>query len=233
MIIRTLLSVFLLSVAVYSSASAQTYTLGFDQTRYDVAVGAIVDVNLVLTEEITAGQTSRLAAGGDDGLFAYSADTDFTNFNGSARGISFLSAVPDELFTIVNDDTRGVIVGPSNVSFEGVEDFVSNDSDMELGVGGTMVSENVYSIELATLSFNADVDDTATLLELGPHVSGDQFFFLFADDFVPEIIYTQSQIVIGDEAEAFRLSVPEPGSAAILLLVAGIGILKRRKICLA
>ena len=229
--IRTLFSAIVLSVVVCSSASSQTYTLGFDQSRYDVAVGTLADLDLILTEEITSGQTSRLAAGGNDGLFGFSADIDYTTFNGAARGVSFFSFnLEDEFTTEFADSGESITLGPSNVSFEGTEDFVNSDSDMENGVGGMMISENVYAIQLATIKFNADIDDTATLVELGPHLSAEGIPFLFADTFVADIKYTPSQIVVGDDAIAFRLSVPEPNSGAILALLAGTGFLNRRKI---
>jgi len=226
---RIISSVFILSVtALCSTVAAQTYTLGYDQNRYDATLGGTVDIRLILTEEIANGETSRLAAGGNDGLFAFSADTDYSMFNGSARGVSFSTLLLNDLFTIgFSGSGNDVTTGPSNVSFEGAEDFANNDTDGETGVGGVMVSANVWEIELATLTFNADVDDTATLLQPGPHISNSANPFLFADSFEADIIYRPSQIVIGN---GVPFNIPEPGSAVVLALLAGVGMLKRRRI---
>lgn len=225
---RNILSVFVLSVTAFcSTAAAQTYTLGYDQIRYDAVLGGTVDVTMILTEEIANGETSRLAPGGNDGLFTFSADTDYSMFNGSARGVSFSSLLLDPLFTTgFAGSGQDVTTGPSNVSFEGTEDFANNDNDGETGVGGTMVSANVWEIELATITFNADVDDTATLLQSGPHTSVDANAFLFGDGFVADITYRPSQIVIGD---GIPFSIPEPSSAVVLALLAGVGMTKRRR----
>jgi len=200
-------------------ASAQSYTLGYDSTRYDVNAGDTVDVMVILTEEISGAEVSRLAAGGADGLFAFSAGVDYSMFTGGT-GSTFNSLVLDPRFTGGSAGSgQDVTDDPGLVSFEGVEDFNGNDVDGEAGVTGTMVSSTIYELELATLTFDAGSLGSVTTLDLREHVSGAANPFLFGDNAVPDIAFSSAVINV----------IPEPGSACVVALLAGIGLIRRRR----
>ena len=203
-------------------AFSQTYTLGYDTTQYNTNAGGIVDAVVVLTEEVTGAEVSRLAAGGNNGLFSYSLGIDYSVFSGSA-GSTFNSVVLDPLFVGgFSGSGEDVTDDPGVVSFEGTENFASNDSDGENGVGGTMVATDIYEIALATVRFNAGAAGSRTTLTLQEHVSPAANPFLFSDGIAPEINFTASEIFVAN-------AVPEPSSAGVLALLAGVGILRRRR----
>lgn len=217
-----LATAFILSVAVSSSAFAQTYTIAYDQTRYNVDAGNTVDVTVLLREEISGAEVSRLAAGGNDGLFAFSLGLDYSMFTGGANGSTFSSLVLDPQFaegsagsgSDVTDDSANRVV-----SFEGTEDFAGNDVDGETGVGGTMVAANTWEVNLATLTFNAGDQGSLTTLQLRTHTNAGANPFLFGDGSTPDIGFTTAEIGV----------IPEPGTASLIALVAGIGLVRRRR----
>ena len=221
--IRTIISaVALLTVAISSSATAQTYTLGYDQTLYTTTVGSTVDVQLVLTEQIAGSEVARLAVGGNDGLFAFSADTDFSVFTGGATGSIFNGTViiNPAFAGVLLDSGQAVTTGPGNVSLEGNEG-TSDSGDGEFGVNGVMVSPTEYQLVLATLQFDAGDVGSLTTLELGDHVNPLAPPFLFGDGTTPDIGFVNSQILV--------TAIPEPGSLAFITLIAGAGLLQRRR----
>ncbi|QEG24152.1 PEP-CTERM sorting domain-containing protein [Mariniblastus fucicola] len=202
-------------VACCSQGFAQTYSLGYDQTRYDVSPGDSVDVTLILTEEIADGETARLAGGGTDGLFAFGLGVDYSSFTGGASGSTFGSITFNSDFLQSDPDFVQVFDSGSVVSFE-----TSETSGQ--GVSGMMISPNEYQLELATLSFDAGAINSLTTLQLRTGeapVTNPALFF--ADGETPAVGFGSTQIFVN--------AVPEPGSAAILAIVAGVGVLRRRR----
>ena len=202
---------------------AQTYTVGLDQAQYTVVEGGSVDVVVVLTEEIAAGQTARLAPGNNDGLFAFGTGLDFSSFTGAANGSTFNSLVLDPLFTGGSANSgEDVTVGPGVVSFEGTEDF-TNDADGEPGVTGTMVSATVWELSLATLTFDAGDLNSLTTLQLQDHVAPDASPFIFANGagagVTPPVAFSSSTILV----------VPEPAAASLIFLGLGAGLFRRKR----
>ena len=228
--IRTIFSAVALSiVAVSSTVTAQTYTLGYDQTLYTATAGSTVSAQLILTEEITGSQVARLSAGVDgmgdplnDGLFAFSSGTDFSVFTGGANGSVFNGTVifnPDLMGAGTLQTGQFITTGPGNVSLEGQEDFGA-DTDMEVGVNGVMVTPTRYELLLATIEFDAGDVGTLTTLQLGDHINPSGPPFLFGEGATPPINLVNSQILV---------VVPEPGSLAFVTLLAGAGLLRRRR----
>ena len=221
--IRTIFSAVALSiVAVSSTVTAQTYTLGYDQTLYTATAGSTVSAQLILTEEITGSQVARLATGGDNGLFAFSSGTDFSVFTGGANGSVFNGTVifnPDLMGAGTLQTGQFITTGPGNVSLEGQEDFGA-DTDMEVGVNGVMVTPTRYELLLATIEFDAGDVGTLTTLQLGDHINPAGPPFLFGQGATPPINLVNSQILV---------VVPEPGSLAFVTLLAGAGLLRRRR----
>jgi len=209
-------------VAFGSQLSAQTYTVVFDQTDYQVAEGSTVDVQVFLREEITAMETARLAVGGNDGLFTFSTGIDLTGVTGAASGSDFNSLVLFPEFSDVDAGSgEGVTLGTRVVSFEGAENF-GIDPDMELGVNGQQVSSMVYEVELATLTFDAGDLNSVTTLQLQEHALASANPFFFADNAQPAIAFGSSRITV-------VAAVPEPGSVAILGFMLGSALLRRKR----
>jgi hypothetical protein len=199
-----------------SHVNAQTYTLGFDQAEYNVDPGATIDVTLVLTEEITGGETSRLDTAGS-GLFAFGLGVDYSAFTGAARGSAFDSLIfnaeflqNDPDFTKIEDDTVNSIV-----SFETSETSGA-------GINGTSLSANLFELDLATLTFTAGDAASITTLQIGngqSPITNPPIFF--ADGSTPDVAFGSGQIIVS--------AVPEPGSAAILAVFACAGLMTRRR----
>lgn len=215
MTIRTILSAVALTVvAVGSSATAQTYGLGYDQTRYDTT-GESVEVTLFLTEDVSDGSTSRLAtANPNDDLFSFSVSVDYGSFTGGSgstfSSLEFASGFvqsSDAVFTRIQDSG-------TRVSFE---------STVGLGDGlpGTLVGADLYEIPLATLVFDAGDFGSVTTLQSGLTELVGNEDLLFEDNATPELTnFGTAQIFV---------AVPEPGSAAFIALLAGAGMIKRRR----
>ncbi len=214
--VRAFLSIAALALtfAFTSDVSSQTYTLGFDQTGYNINPGTTVDLTLILTEDISGGGTSRLAPGGDDGLFAFGAGINYSSFTGTGGGSTFNSLIFNSEFLQSDPDFTKISDDGSVVSFETSETSGS-------GISGTMISASEYTLELATITFNAGDAGTNTTLQLQVGELPITNPFLFADGANPTVGFGSSQIIVN--------AVPEPGSAAILILVAGAGLLKRRR----
>jgi len=180
-------------------------------------------VTLILTEEITGAEVSRLLTGNNDGLFAFSTAVDFSSVSGAANGSPFSSLALNDLFTGGSAGSgEDVTLGNGIVSFEGTEDFTGNDTDGETGVGGTMTSATTFELALATLTFQAGDIDSTTTLQLQEHVSADANPFLFGDGFAASSVGFGSSTI-------FVEAVPEPSSAAILALIGCTGLVTRRR----
>ena len=211
----------ILALVSTSEISAQTYSIGFDQADYQVDAGESFDAILFLTEDISDGGASRLDAGGDNGLFSFSAGIDFSSFSGGATGTIFDSLVLGEQFaTGFAGSGQDVTVGDGVVDFEGTESFTFNP-DGEVGAGGIMVSANEFVLELATLTFTAGADGSVTTLQTQAAASPAANPFIFGDGASPPIGFTSSTVSVS--------AIPEPGSVAVLALIAGAGLLRRRK----
>ena len=183
-------SLLFVSFAV-AQIQAQTYTVGFEQSEYFIGPDDSITLTLVLTEEITAGQTARLAAGGDDGLFGFGVGVDFSAVSGTGGGSTFGSLVVDPAFE--QDGTTNV--GATDVSLEASEDLIAN-ANGEFGVGGQITSANTYKVNLGELTFNAgDVGSSTTLLAID-HVTPNANMFLFADGFQPTINFSSTVISV-------------------------------------
>ena len=221
--IRNILAFALTLFAFSSQGMAQTYSIGYDQTRYEVQEGGTVSVDLVLVEEITGGETARLADGGDNGVFTFSADTNFSAFTGDAgsvfNGVASVNIdlMGDPFFT---GSGQFVTEGADSVSLEGIEDFGS-DPDGEIGVNGVMITPTRFELVLGTLQFDAGSVGSLTTLQSGIHVDPAANPFLFGGDtpFEPTLNFGSAQIFV----------VPEPGSITFIALLAGAGFLKRRR----
>ncbi len=185
----------LLCVVAYAAPQlqAQTYTLGFDQEQYVVAPGDSVSLTLVLTEETGTGQTARLAAGGDNGLFGFGLGLNFSTVSGGSNGSTFRSLMVDPTFA--QDGTTNI--GTTDVSFEASEDVIAN-TDGEFGVGGQMTSANTYEIDLGTVTFVAGDLGTNTTVQAIDHVVSTANVFLFADGEQPTINYSSTEILVSD-----------------------------------
>ncbi len=212
-----------LLIAVFCGNShAQTYSLGYDQVRYRANPGETVDVNVILTEEITGAEVARLATGGDDGLFAFGASVDFSTFTGDT-GASFVSWQLAPEFSAADAAVgNGLVIGNGEVSFEGVENFGS-DSDGEVGVNGVMISSTEFQILLGTMTFQVGSPGSETFLALQDHTDPAANPFLFGDGSTPEIGFARIE-------DGFSIAaVPEPGSAAFIVAFGLIGLARRRK----
>ncbi len=218
--IRTIFSIALLTLATCgTSVVAQTYTLGFDEANYTVGAGDVVTAQVILTEQIMGTETARLAAGGDNGLFAFAADVDFSSFTGGSGSTFDTFALEDTFAEGFAGSGEDVTVGPSNVSFEGTESF-TNNPDGEVGVGGVAIDDSTYVVVLGTFTFNAGAVGSVTTLQLGDHVSPAANQFLFGQGATPDINFSSSIITV---------AVPEPGSAAVLALLGCAGFMTRRR----
>lgn len=221
---RTFLAAAAVLLLTFSSqAFSQTYTLGYDQARYEVAEGGTIDIDIVLREQITGAEMSRLAAGGDDGLFAFGASVDYSVFTGDV-GSTFASFTLDAEFDDRDAQVGGGLVHDIGVevSFEGVENF-GIDTDGEDGVSGRMITPTLYEITLGTVTFNAGSRGSTTSIQLQDHTDAGAVPFLFADGDTPEVIYATQfngvSIVV----------VPEPSTAVFFTAIALTGILRRRR----
>lgn len=216
--IRTIFPAVALTLfAVCSSASAQSYAIGYDQTSYTSA-GEQVAVTLILSEDISGGGTSRLSdADRSDDLFSFNLSVDYSSFTGAANGSRFASLEfangfvqsSDTTFTTTND-TGTVVSFESNV---GLGD----------GVAGTAISASLFEVELATLIFDAGDNGSITTLQSGltELTTGNPPLF-FEDGGQPDIDEFRS-------GQIFVNAVPEPSSVAFIALLAGAGLIKRRR----
>lgn len=219
---RTLLAAAALSlIAFCSQGIAQTYTVGFDANMYDIDINDTVDVDLFLFEDVSDGSTSRLAAGNDDGLFTFSLGIDYSAFTGTANGSVYNSLTLDPLFTTgFAGSGSDVTDNPGLISFEGTEDFAGNDTDGENGVGGFMVSADLWAVQLATVTFDAGDAGTVTTLQARSHEDPNGNAFLFADSATPTIGFTSAEIRVA--------AIPEPATASLLGLCL-LGFVGRRR----
>ncbi len=211
-------AVALLVFGFCSQGMSQTYTLGFDQGNYQINTGDTVDVEIILTEVITGAEVSRLAAGLDDGLFSFGNSVDFSSFMG-LTGSSYSSFVinPDFNFDFTGTGS-GVTEGIGEVSFEATEDF-GLDSDGEDGVGGVEITPTLFQLSLGTMTFDAGSGGSVTTLQLQDHTDVNANDFLFADGATPPLNFGSATITV----------VPEPGSATAIALLAGFGLIRRRR----
>lgn len=207
----TFLAAALLSlVALCSQGIAQTYTVGFDANIYDVDINDTVDVDLFLFEDVSDGSSSRLEAGGENGLFTFSLGIDYSAFTGSANGSVYDSLVLDDLFTTgFAGSGSDVTDNPPLISFEGTEDFAGNDTDGENGVGGFLVSADLWAVQLATVTFAAGDAGTVTTLQTRTHEAANANAFLFADSATPTIDFTSAEIRVVS-------AIPEPATTSLL-----------------
>jgi hypothetical protein len=226
--IKCLLSfAFVLFFAIASPSFAQTYTLGYDQTRYTVDENDTVDIDVILREEVSGAEVARFAPGGDDNFFSLALAIDYSAFTGGTTGSTFVSdsLVRNSGLGDNFSSAGGITDDPGLLSFEVIEDFGS-DPDGEPGIVGTQVDANTWEINLATVTFNAGDLGTTTTLQLRDHVAGDDairfsFFGDNANDPVRSINYTSGEIFVG--------AIPEPGSVSLISLLAGIGFVRRRR----
>jgi hypothetical protein len=219
---RTFLAAAALSlVAFCSQGMAQTYTVGFDSSVYDVDINDTVDVDLFLFEDVSDGSASRLAPGGGNGLFTFSLGVDYSAFTGSAAGSVYNSLTLHPFFTTgFSGSGDDITDNPGLISFEGAEDFAGNDADGEGGVGGIQLSANLWAVELATITFDAGDAGTVTTLQARTHVDTDANVFLFADNSTPDIGF--------DSAEIRVAAIPEPATASVIGLCM-LGFVMRRR----
>lgn len=214
--VRTTLSLLLFALLAVgtSQVSAQTYTLGFDQAQYNVNPGATVDLTLVLTEEITGAETSRLGTPGS-GLFAFGLGVDYSSFSGAANGSTFSSLIFNSNFLQSDPDFTNVDDSNNIISFETSETSGA-------GVNGTQLSANLFELDLATLTFNAGDLGSITTLQIGngrSPITNPPIFF--ADGTTPPVEFGSGQITV--------VAVPEPGSVAMLGIFACAGFMTRRR----
>jgi hypothetical protein len=90
------------------------------------------------------------------------------------------------------------------------------------GINGTALSANLFELDLATLTFDAGALDSITTLQIrngqAPITNPP---LVFADGFSAPVEFGSGQIIVE--------AVPEPGSAAILAIVACAGLMTRRR----
>lgn len=212
--------------ATASLSHAQSYWVGFDSIRYDGDIDSTIDVTVLLFEEISNGTDSRLAPGGDNGLFAFSAGVSYSSAAGG-DGVTFDSFALHPYFeTGFAGSGDDLTDNGSVVAFEGTENFTVNDHDNEDGVSGFQVDANLWAVKLGTISFAPGDDSTVTTLVAQPHPDPEALPLLFADDF--QVVGSAWSSGSSSSAQIRIGVVPEPGSASILALSL-LGFVVRRK----
>lgn len=217
---RRLIALLILFASAATQLQAQTYTLGFNQTQYDAEPNGSVALRVVLTEQISSGQTARLATGGDNGLFGFGLGLDFSTVSGGSSGSTFGVLIVDGMFA--QDGTTDL--GAASVSFEASENVLTN-ADGEFGVNGQMTSPTTYELELGIVTFNAGDAGSSTTVQAIDHVVPDANVFLFADGHQPTINYSSAEIVVS-AGGALKGDVNLSGSVNFLDIAAFIGVLQ-------
>ena len=204
-------------VFAVDSCNAQSYEFVFEQSDYTVTEGSTVDMTFLLRETVTGGETARLAVGGNDGLFTFGVNADFSSATGGAA--STVASASDVAINAIFDDTaiNSVALVGSSVDIFGA---TSNGST---GLEVAPASPDVYEIELATITVTAGDVGSVTTYTLADHTNTAGIFSVFTDTFIADTIATYGS------ADVTVTAVPEPTSALLLVGVAGMGLIRRRK----
>ena len=203
--------------AVAASADAyQTYDFVFEQSNFNVTEGSTVDIDFLLRETITGGETARLAVGGGDGLFFYGVNADFSIFTGTA-GSTVASDADVAINAIFDDPDSSVDLLAGSV------DILGGTEDSDEGINVAPVSPNVFEVNLGTITVTAGDVGSVTTISLADHTNTAAVFTLFTDGTIIDDIATYGS------TDVTVVAVPEPTSALILAGIAGIGLIQRRR----
>jgi len=226
MMIKRLPSFFfalVIGLAISSTSDADfVYTFEFDQATYQALPGETIDVGVYLREEVTSGETPRLASGGSDGgdgLFTFKFQLDFSSVSGGSPG-AVVNSVND--VTVDNEfsrDDRSLAAG--TLQLAGSENF-GVDSDGEFGVNGVALSLTEYRIKLAEIAFTAGAAGSETTLLLSSYPD-DFLATTFADFTVIDSVANFGSSTIVTSA------VPEPSALWVLAGSGAMCLLRRRK----
>lgn len=209
-----ILSVVLTGICFDQSRADLTYAFDFEQDTYLVTQGEAVSVKLFLTEVATDGETPRLAAGGDDGLFGFDGSIDYSQSTPSGSNVSFDSAAAGPGFQDFASGAEAFLEDENQiVSFQ-----TAQLGNVFNGVSGDRISDSIYVIELGTFTFNASTSNSTTTLQLVEWNDAAEAGFVFADGFEAPVTFGSAQIV----------TVPEP-SVMILATMLGGGLFIRRR----
>lgn len=196
-------------------AKAQTYDLLFSQDDYSVFEGGTVDLTLLLRETVTGGQTARLAAGNDDGLFTWGVNVDFDTVSSGAR--SFVGSTSDVAINAIFDDTAA-----SGVDLLGNSVDVTAATADPAGIDGTDLGGGIFELELATFTVTAGDLGSVTTFALADHTNA-AVDTIFGDATLIDTVanYGSASVTV--------VAIPEPATASLLLLGATGMLVRRRK----
>ncbi len=210
--------------AMSPANAALMYQFIFDQSNYDAAPGATVNVGVLLRETATGGSVARLAAGGLDGLFAAGFSV---NYASSTTGMG--STIPDS----ANPSSRIVI---NTVDFDDTGSSSRSDAGFVAGVfaAGTNINDGIvrvpvgndFDVLIATLTFTRSLNpNDVTTLQLADFAAGADTAFL--DGFSPD---DTNQLTFSVATIGTAVAIPEPASLCLIgtLLTGGIIRLRRR-----
>lgn len=226
-------AIFILTLfATASLTHAQGYWVGFDAIQYDADIDDTIDVTILLFEDVSNGSDSRLAPGGENGLFAFSAGVSYSSVTGGNNGVTFDSFTLHPYFqTGFAGSGADLSDDGSTVAFEGIEEFNTDDGgdsqDGEPGVSGFQLDADLWAVELGTLSFTPGDPSTVTTLVAAPHPDPNANPLVFADSF--SVVNSGWSSGNTSSAQIRIGAVPEPGSASILVLSL-LGFTGRRRV---
>jgi energy-converting hydrogenase Eha subunit C len=215
-----LFSLALIAASFVFAADAQAeqiYEFAFEQSSYTVVEGSTVDITFLLRETVTNGDTARFAVGDNDGFFAFGVNADFSSFTGGAG--STVAATSDVAINAIFDDSTA-----NDVALVGSTVDINGNSSNGNGIEIAETSPDVYELTLATLTVTAGELGSVTTFSLDDHTNTGGIFSLFADAFVIDSVATY-----GSTEVTVVSAIPEPASTLILVGVAGLGLVRRRR----
>lgn len=214
--------IFTIAFAVFaalltSEAQAQlSYEFYFDQANYNVLEGSNVDLDLFLRETATGGSTPRLEVGGDDGLFSYGVNVDFSSATGGAA--STIAIDTDVAIDAIFDDT-----GSNDVDLLGSSADIFAATTNSNGYENSATSSGIHDVHLATITVTAGDAGSVTDFVIADHTDTAAAFTAFADFFTIDDIATYGSTTVTVTA------IPEPAAVMLLAGIAGVGMIRRRR----